>query len=709
MVKLLLKIVKLLLILCFRVEVKGAENFKKLGARAVILSNHQSFLDPVLLAAFLPEKPSFAINTHIARLPFVRPVLFMFNVFKIDPTNPLSLKSLIDYVRQDKKVVIFSEGRITVTGSLMKVYEGPGMVAQKADAMVLPVHIDNAQYTIFSRLKGKVRRKLFPKIKITILPPVKIEPHSSGREARAETANYLQNLLSESQFKASHYNQPIMASVLDTVQLLGRKKIVAEDMKRKPMNYKTLLLKSYVLSTQFKNLAGTNIGVLLPNSLANLVSFFALHNAGKVPAMINFSAGAANINNAIKTAGIETIICSHEFVEKAELGELIKNISGANIIYLEDIAKNIGTSAKLGGLVLSLLPKLAFAKALRADANMPAVILFTSGSEGVPKGVVLSHANITANLRQAQSVIDFSTRDVVLNVLPMFHSFGLTVGTLLPVMCGLKVFLYPSPLHYHIIPEISYAIQATMLFGTDTFLSRYGKYAHQYDFFSVRYVLAGAEKLKESTRQLWADKFGIRIFEGYGVTETSPVLSVNTPLFNKIGTVGRLLPAIERKLVPVEGITQGAELYVKGPNIMQGYLKLDKPGVLQPPPDGWYATGDIVTIDGEGFITIVGRAKRFAKIAGEMVSLPMVEEFVGKVWPAEPAAVVAVKDDKKGEQIVVVVENKNLALEELKNKASDYGLPEIALPRRLLNMPIPLLGSGKIDYPALQKAVEAVN
>ena len=703
MERLVLIIIKLFLKLFYRVEVRGLENYNKLGKRALILANHQSFLDPVLLAAFLPEKPSFAINTQIARLAPVRAVLSVIKVFKIDPTNPISMKSLIEYVEEDRKVVIFPEGRITITGSLMKVYEGPGLVADKTGADILPVYIENAEYSKFSRLKGKVKRKWFPKIRITILPPTKLEAKSTGRERRAEIANNLQKLMSELQFRASNYNRPVIASVIDASKKYGVKKVIAEDMQRSPMNYRALFLKSIALSAALdKAVKGENVGVLLPNALANLVTIFSLHRLGKIPAMLNYSAGSVSINSACKAAEVKTIICSRAFVEKGGLQELISELT-TNIIYLEDIAKNISKANKIRALLLSRFPKCAFKKALAQNANSPAFILFTSGSEGVPKGVALSHANLSANIQQARSVIDFSERDILLNALPMFHSFGLTAGSILPIFSGIKVFLYPSPLHYNIIPEIAYAIQATVLFGTDTFLSRYAKAAHPYDFYALRYVISGAEKLKDPTQKFWNEKFGKRILQGYGVTEASPALSFNTPIFNKHGSVGKMMPGIEYKLVPVEGISDGGELWVKGPNIMLGYLKADKPGVLQPPENGWYGTGDIVTIDAEGYIFIVGRAKRFAKIAGEMVSLPMVEEFISKIWPGELAAVIATKDERKGEQIVLVVENKNLALEDMRKAASTHGIPEIAVPRRMEVMPIPLMGSGKIDYPMLEK------
>ncbi len=700
-------ILRAILKLAFRVEVRGMENYAAAGKRVVIMPNHVSFLDPPLLTAFLPDQPNFAINTIIAQQWYVRIVLGMFKVFKMDPTNPMSAKSLIEFLQKDNKVVIFPEGRITVTGSLMKVFDGPGMIAEKAEAMILPVHIEGAQYSKVSRLKGRVRQRWFPKIVITILPPFKLESKQIGKLRRTDITNQLQRMLSEAQFASTDTERPILAAVIEAATTHGRKHVVAEDIGRQAMNYGQLFTRVYALSGALANqIKGEYVGVLLPNSVGNLVTFFSLHNLGKVPAMINFTSGAANINNACKTADIKIVLTSKLFIKKAGLEELVKQIKNVEMIYLEDIAKNITGGDKAKALLLSYFPKKAFAQALKHNPQSAAALLFTSGSEGAPKGVALSHKNIIANVAQAASMIDFSSKDIALNVLPMFHCFGLTVGTLLPLVSGVKTFLYPTPLHYNIIPEISYAIRATMLFGTDTFLSRYGEMAHPYDFFSMRYVIAGAEKLKVSTQQLWAQKFGIRILEGYGVTETSPFLAVNTPMFSKAGSVGKIVPGVEIELRKVAGITEGGELWVKGPNIMLGYIKLDKPGVLQPPKDGWYGTGDIVSVDADKYITIIGRAKRFAKVAGEMVSLPLVEEYAHKLWAGVATAVVAVKDDKKGEQLVLVVPDKKYTLAEFKDYAKKNGLADIASPRKLVVAEIPLLGSGKVDYPKLQKVVE---
>jgi len=333
------------------------------------------------------------------------------------------------------------------------------------------------------------------------------------------------------------------------------------------------------------------------------------------------------------------------------------------------------------------------------------VVLFTSGSEGTPKGVVLSHTNLIANRYQVAARIDFSPSDIVLNALPLFHSFGLTGGLLIPLLSGAKTFLYPSPLHYRIVPLLAYDINATILFGTDTFLTGYARMAHAYDFYSLRFVCAGAEKVKEETRRVYADRFGVRIFEGYGTTETAPVLAMNTPLYSKGGTVGRLLPGMTARLAPVPGIEDGGRLSVTGPNVLMGYLKADHPGQLEVPETDetgrWHDTGDIVAMDEEGFLTIKGRAKRFAKIAGEMVSLGAVEDLAIKTWPDEAHAALNMPDDKKGEQIVLLTTRKQARVEELQHMLKQRGLPELMLPKRLVYVEaLPLLGSGKTDYVA---------
>jgi acyl-[acyl-carrier-protein]-phospholipid O-acyltransferase/long-chain-fatty-acid--[acyl-carrier-protein] ligase len=417
--------------------------------------------------------------------------------------------------------------------------------------------------------------------------------------------------------------------------------------------------------------------------------------------MINFTAGAANVLAACRAAAVDTILTSRAFVEKGRLDNLVAQLAiQMRVVYLEDIRKTIGTVDKLRGVFAWKKPLVA------RQPDDWAVILFTSGSEGTPKGVVLSHRNMLANTAQAAARIDFGREDKLFNVLPIFHSFGLTAGTVLPLVSGVSTYLYPSPLHYRTVPELVYGSCATILFGADTFLNGYARVANPYDFRSLRYVFAGAEPVKESTRQVYLEKFGLRVLEGYGVTECSPVMALNTPMFNKFGAVGRLLPGMEAKLEKVEGVDEGGRLFVKGPNVMLGYLRADKPGVLEAPPDGWHDTGDIVAIDEQGYVTIKGRAKRFAKIGGEMISLAAIEMLAAELWPDNITAVTAIPDARKGERLIMVTDKTGATRAEFQAYARSKHASELMLPAEVLVLDkLPMLGSGKVDQLAVEKFV----
>jgi len=680
----------------YKVEIKGYENIEKAGKRAVIIGNHVSFLDPPLLAAFLPGKPMFAVNTQVAQLWWVKPFLNLVDAFPIDPTNPYALKSLIRKVEEDRHIVIFPEGRLTDTGSLMKMYDGPGMIADKAEAMILPIRLDGVQHTRFARLKGKVPLLSFPKMTITILEPrkFKIPSELKGRARRAAASKQLYDVMEEMMFTTTDRDQTLWNALLKAHYMNGQDFKAVEDVTFKPMTYRELISRAKILGHFLLRSTAPqeNVGIMLPNSAGAVTVFFALQSIGRVAAMLNFTSGIKSIQSAITTTQIKTVITSRQFIEMAHLEKIVEELSASvTILYVEDLKLKLILSDKFSGF------RPSETKGISADA--PAVILFTSGSEGNPKGVVLSHSNLLSNIIQLSSRVDFNQSDIVFNCLPMFHSFGLTGGTLLPVLSGVKTFLYPSPLHYRIVPELIYSTNATIMFGTDTFLSGYGRMANAYDFYRMRYIFAGAEKVKDSTRQLFMERFGVRIFEGYGTTETSPVIAVNSAIYNKAGTVGRLLSGMTAKLEPVPGVEDGGRLMVQGPNVMLGYYKDDKPGVLQPPEGGWHDTGDIVAIDENGFIQIKGRAKRFAKIAGEMVSLSVTESIAHSVWPQFEHAVVSIPDERKGEQLVLVTTNPNPKREELSAFAAKEGITALALPATLLPVAkMPLLGTGKTDY-----------
>jgi acyl-[acyl-carrier-protein]-phospholipid O-acyltransferase / long-chain-fatty-acid--[acyl-carrier-protein] ligase len=702
--KLLKFLLRRLLTHLYRVEVRGLEHYRNADGRVLVVANHTSFLDAVLLAAFLPGELSFAVNTVTASSWPFRPLMALANVFPMDPANPLSMKSLARHLDAGKRTAIFPEGRITVTGALMKIYDGAAMVADKTGATVIPVRIDGAQYTPFSRLGGRVRRRWFPRITLTVLAPRSVAPADDvrGRARRHEAGRLLADAMTDMVFTTTDYHRTLWQALEGARRAHGGRKAAAEDMNQPALSYDRLILGARLLGKRLVRgtETGERIGLLLPNGTAAVTAFFGLQAYGRVPAMLNHTLGAHGLASTCRTATVRRVVTSRRFVEAAGLEDAVAQLAGTvEILYLEDIA-TFSAAAKAAGWLRAHLPA---RNAGRPDD--PAVVLFTSGSEGAPKGVVLSHANLLANCAQVTAKVDFNAQDVVLNAMPQFHSFGLTAATLLPLFTGMKTVFYPSPLHYRIVPELAYDVNATVLFGTNTFLAGYGRHAHPYDFYSVRYVIAGAEPVQEQTRRLWADKFGVRLFEGYGATETAPVLAVNTPLEYRAGTVGRLLPGIEHHLVKVPGIDTGGRLEVRGPNVMLGYLRADNPGVLVPPATdngpGWYDTGDIVNFDEAGYLSIQGRAKRFAKVGGEMVSLAAVETLAAEVWPDAAHAAVSLPDPGKGETVVLLTESTGADRAELLVAAKARRIAEIQVPRRVLPVThLPRLGTGKVDFQA---------
>src|SRR3954462_13912203 len=693
----------------YRMEVKGAENLDadKAGTNPIIALNHVSFLDAAVALSLMDKEPVFAIDYNIAQRWWVKPFLKLTRAMPLDPSKPMATRTLINAVKAGEPLVIFPEGRITVTGSLMKVYDGVGLIADKSGALVVPVKIDGLEATPFSRLsRSQVHRRWFPKVTITVLPPVKlaVAEELKGRHRRQAAGAALYEIMSDLVFRTTPTDRTVFDAVVEAADVHGLKRIAVEDPVTGSLSYKKMLIGASVLGKKLMPLAseGKALGVMLPNANGAVVTFLGVMSGGRVPAMINFTAGAANILAACKAAEVSTIVTSRAFVEKGKLDAVAAQLAQAmNVVYLEDVRATVGTSDKLRGLV-------GYKKPLTArKPDDPAAILFTSGSEGTPKGVVLSHRNMLANAAQAAARIDFGRRDKLFNVLPVFHSLGLTVGLVLPLVSGMRIYLYPSPLHYRIVPELVYGVNATIMFGTDTFLAGYARSAHPYDFRSLRYIVAGAEPVRESTRRTYMEKFGLRILEGYGVTETAPVLALNTPMFNKFGTVGRLMPGMTPRLDPVPGVDEGGRLHVKGPNVMLGYLKADNPGVIEPPPGGWHDTGDIVTIDPQGFIAIKGRAKRFAKIAGEMISFAAVEALASELWPDALSAVASVPDARKGERLVMMTQKKDPTRSEFQAFARSRGASEIMVPAEIIYMEkMPVLGTGKIDNMAVTRLVK---
>jgi acyl-[acyl-carrier-protein]-phospholipid O-acyltransferase/long-chain-fatty-acid--[acyl-carrier-protein] ligase len=700
-----------LLRLLYRVEVHGA---LPQAAKTLIVGNHQSFLDAPIMWSILPDDTLWVVHSQVMKQLAFRLLVRVTDHIVIDTTNPFALKSTVDVIEAGRKVIIFPEGRVTVTGSLMKIYDGPAFIAAKTGATVAPFILDGAvRAKGFSRMDGDYPLALFPKIKVTFFPGevIPMPEAPSGKLRRRKAGEAMQRLLQRC-LALSKPKRSLHEAFLDAIELHGRGRHMVEDAGGADLTYGGVLKGSLALGRLVSKITTENevVGVLMPNAAATLCLALGLFGVRRIPAMLNFTAGVDGMQSALRAAKVKTILTSRQFLEKGKLTAVVEKLQGVNVVFLEDLRARLTLGDKLWLILYALPFPRAATKISKPDE--PAVVLFTSGSEGKPKGVVLSHWAILSDIEQVFSIIDVSRADKILSAMPVFHSFGLTAGFMLPIVSGLRLFLYPSPLHYSIVPELFYDRDATVMFATPTFLKHYAKRAHPYDFRKVKMLLGGAEKLTDEIRNTYMDKFGVRVLEGYGATECAPVIAVNTAMRYKAGTVGEILPLMEWKLEKVPGIEEGGLLHVKGPNVMLGYWRESNPCVLEPPQSvfgpGWYPTGDLAVVDDDGFLQLRGRVKRFAKVAGEMISLEVVEKIAETASPKHIHGAVNRPDPGRGEMIVLCTQDKDLKRDQLQAAARELGAPELAIPRRIVYIDkIPLLGTGKKDYPKLTQLVEA--
>jgi acyl-[acyl-carrier-protein]-phospholipid O-acyltransferase / long-chain-fatty-acid--[acyl-carrier-protein] ligase len=690
----------------FRLEVRGRENLAPTSAPNLIAVNHVSWLDAPILYSLMEPPPVFAIEPALAKTWPARLFLHFAEARPLDPARPLSLRALARETLAGRRLAVFLDTRAAVSGQSMKTYDVAALIADKSGALITPVRLAGAERTMASGISAAyVGRRLFPKVTVTILPPRRLAASLGlrGGARRRSVRTALYDRMSDLLFVTSDIRRTLFAAFEESARARGLAQTAVEDPLSGALTLRMFRIGVGVLARKVAALSqpGETIGVLLPNANGAAVTFMALQAAGRVPAMLNFTSGAHNLVAACEEARVSLVLTSRAFIDKANLGAEIEAIEArARVVWLEDMRAGATTTDKLRAALTAGSPL------ARPEPDDPAVVLFTSGSEGAPKGVGLSHANLLANIAQIEARFDLRLTDVCFNPLPIFHAFGLTGGLLLGLIGSMKVYLYPTPLHYRQIPDLIDKAGATFLLGADTFLANYARNASAFGFRSLRYVIAGAEPVKAETRRLYVEKFGLRILEGYGVTEASPVLAVNCPAFNKTGTVGRFLPSVEPRLEPVPGIEEGGRLIVRGPNIMIGYYRADNPGELEPPPGGWHDTGDIVAIDEEGFVAIKGRAKRFAKIAGETVSLASVEDLVADLWPDHIAAAIAAPDSKRGERVILATTKPGASRAEVQTWMKIKGASEIMSPSSVVVLEaIPLLGTGKTNYVALAKAL----
>lgn len=711
--RLFFKAVRLFLKAYFRlvhsVEVRGRENLPATFRKLIIVSNHASLFDGIVLWTYLEyENLKIIVDRTRAGEWLLKPFMQNSYTVQIDSMNPYALKGVIDEVNGGTPLLIFPEGRITRTGRLMKVYEGSGFVASMTGAPVVPIHIKGSYETVLSR-KPRGRR-IFAPVEIIIGPverPVDVS-HVAARARKRIAARRIYDMLCRISYSAHNQPSTLAREFVRVCRVNGRRPAY-RDITKKEVTYSKALTGAFALGRCVAKNGGKRVGILLPNLVATAMIFFGLQLFRRCTVLVNYSSGPESIDYALRLADVDLIVTSRSFLERIKLDA--RDLGDRKILFLEDLPSRIGLADRLVALIRStFVPGLPTME--REEEKETAVVLFTSGSEGRPKGVCLSHENILANIWQCLSRADIGEDDYFLNALPMFHSFGLTMGTILPLFAGSRTFLYVSPLHYRVVPEIIYDQEITIFLGTGTFLRGYARKAHPYDFYALRYIFAGAEPLSDAVFTMYSRDFGVRILTGYGATECSPVISLNTALDHEYGTVGRVLPGMEYKILPVEGIGdlggRKGKLYVRGKNVMTGYLKNETANrKFLIDDDGWYDTGDIVEESNEGFLRIVGRLKRFSKVSGEMVSLTAVEEALRRaLGERTEVAVVAVADESRGERLILVTTRKDLTLGQVREFLRAEGIAELAFPRDLVSMrELPKLGTGKIDYITLGRKV----
>lgn len=709
-------ILRLLVRLCFRFRAHNTAALTTPGP-VLLVPNHASWLDWLFLAVVLDDDWKFVTSSATAQSNWVlRKVMINRRTFPVDNTSPYAVRDMAEHLKAGGRLVLFAEGRITLSGSLMKVYEGTGFLPRQANARVITCYLRGATRVRFVRHPGWTR--WFPRVTAHFSDALTAPACEglSNAAARTKITTWLRDRMTLQQFETDLEFGPqnLLAAVAETAANIPHR-VALEDVTFSKLTYRRLMVGADLLAAQWRRrlgpAAGERIGVLLPNVNSQPVTLLSLWAAQKVPAMLNYSTGIPVMLQCAQLAGLKHIVTSRQFLEKAKLNPAALAHAGIAFHYLEDIRPALSGFAKATALARHTR---ACGTGLR-DTSLrhedTAVVLFTSGSEGAPKGVELTHRNLLANVRQAIAVTDVTDADRFFNALPMFHSFGLLGGTLFPLVRGCYTFLYPSPLHYRVVPTLVYEKACTVLLGTNTFLNGYARKAHPYDFNTLRYLIAGAEKVQTATLDTWARKFGVRILEGYGATECSPLISLNTRMEPAIGSAGRLVPGLEYKLEPVEGVAEGGRLFVRGPNVMKGYLNADAQAKFAA-HGGWYDTGDIVHVDADGYLHIRGRMKRFAKISGEMVSLTAVEDALAGAFPQFglrcAVAVITQPDESKGEKLIAVTNEPRLQLADLRAAINAKGLSNLCAPRALIVVPgIPKLGTGKTNHRELEKLIAA--
>ena len=702
----------------YRVRIVGHEHVPKEGG-ALLVPNHVSFIDGLLLIASLDRPIRFVVDADYADHPLYKPFLKALHVIPITTQGGPRrlLKAFRDAGRaldEGELLCIFPEGQITRTGTMLPFRRGFERIVKGRTVPVIPVHLDRVWGSIFSYVGGRFLTKWPDRIPY----PVTV---SFGSPVPADTPAYeLRRMVQDLGEAAWRLRKPDRSPLHRSfISAMRRRpfRLAMADQTKPHVNGLQALIGAIALTRTLRMEweDQPSVGLLLPPSVAGALANVAAAMAGRVSVNLNYTVGKTGLESAVRQAELRTIVTSRLFVEKAKL-ELP---DGPRIIWLEEIRTRIGGPQRALALILAVLAPVriierACGQIRPVGMDDLATIIFSSGSTDEPKGVMLSHFNIDSNEQAVAQVLHLDAHDRIVGILPLFHSFGYLVFWFVMLNGGGMVF-HPTPLDAAAIGELCARYRLTFLVTTPTFLQLYQRRCTPEQFSSLRVVLTGAEKLPLRLYQTFEDRFGIRPIEGYGVTECSPVIAVNVPDFraagffqpaSRRGTVGQPLPGMSVRTVDPETFaptppgTPGM-LLVKGPNVMVGYLGKDDLTATAI-RDGWYITGDLATIDEDGFITITDRLSRFSKIGGEMVPHGAVEEALHRAggFEIQVFAVTGVPDERRGEQLAVLSTIEDAAIPDILAKASAEGLPNLFLPSRSHFVKVdalPVLGTGKLD------------
>ncbi len=700
----------------YRLRVVGRENFPLSGG-ALLVSNHMSLVDALLLLGASRRPVRFLIFKDIYDLPYIKPFAKMIRAIPISsqlrPRDMIhSLREASDSIRRGELVCIFAEGQITRIGQMLPFRRGMERIMKGIDAPIIPVHLDGVWGSIFSYERGRFLWKLPHRIPY----PVTV---SFGKPLPSTAGSFeVRAAVQELQTEAFRFHRARMHTLAESFIRTAHHypfRFAMGDKRRPRMKWSGALLSAIFLARRLrKTWEGQEmVGILLPPSVPGALVNYAASLSGKIPVNLNYTASNETLASCAEQCKLQTVITTKLLLEKIPL-----TIPGRTIL-IEEVAAAPGFGERFVALLMWFLPGKTLERVLsggkRKMLDDLATVIFSSGSTGEPKGVMLTHYNIASNIEQMGQTFMLSKGDVLLGVLPFFHSFGFTVTLWLPAFLAVGVAFHPSPIDLVAVSEMVRDYKVTFLLTTPTFLQQYTRRCLPEDFGSLQFVVVGAEKLPDALALAFEDRFGIRPLEGYGATECSPVIAVNTrdfraPGFRQVGgkrgRIGHPLPGIAVKIVDPEtrerlAMDTPGLLLVRGPNVMKGYLgKPEKTAeVLQ---DGWYVTGDIAAEDEDGFLTITDRLSRFSKIGGEMVPHIKIEEKLHELAGAteKTFVVTGVPDGKKGERLVVL---HTMAPEELKpviERLGNSDLPNLWVPRANQYFQVeelPHLGSGKLD------------